>query len=119
MNYRDLLRKYITFVGLAEGTDFLAFYGSDAMDAGLSEDEFALLQHLASTDDDSPAELRIMDPGGALLTFRAEGSETPTVVLHRDGSITYGPGYDPDKTARQFWEAMAKLGSVNIQRGAG
>ncbi|WP_329131509.1 hypothetical protein OG552_10385 [Streptomyces sp. NBC_01476] len=31
----------------------------------------------------------------------------PLVAIYPDGSLQYGPGYDPDDAARQFWGAMA------------
>lgn len=41
----------------------------------------------------------------------------PVVTVHHDGRLEYGPGYQPDEAARQFWDAVEQL-SRNIQYGA-
>lgn len=38
----------------------------------------------------------------------AENFEPPMVTLRSDGKVEYGPGYEPDKAARTFWEAMSR-----------
>ncbi|MER5653447.1 hypothetical protein ABT076_10570 [Streptomyces sp. NPDC002131] len=30
----------------------------------------------------------------------------PLVTIHPNGTLEYGPGYDPDDAARRFWDAM-------------
>ncbi|MFE0470497.1 hypothetical protein ACFW2V_02625 [Streptomyces sp. NPDC058947] len=30
---------------------------------------------------------------------------SPLVKIHPDGTLEYGPDYDPDEAARRFWEA--------------
>ena len=30
----------------------------------------------------------------------------PLVSIHPDGTLEYGPGYDPDEAARRFWDAL-------------
>jgi hypothetical protein len=37
------------------------------------------------------------------------GDGTPLVTIHPDGVLEYGPGYDPDETARCFWDALRRL----------
>jgi hypothetical protein len=32
---------------------------------------------------------------------------SPLVTIHPDGTLTYGPNYQPDEAARTFWEALA------------
>jgi hypothetical protein len=31
---------------------------------------------------------------------------TPMVKIHPNGTLEYGPNYDPDEAARRFWDAM-------------
>lgn len=33
----------------------------------------------------------------------------PLVSVFNDGTMEYGPGYQPDAAARAFWEALADL----------
>jgi hypothetical protein len=30
----------------------------------------------------------------------------PLVTIQPNGTLEYGPGYDPDEAARRFWDAM-------------
>jgi hypothetical protein len=41
----------------------------------------------------------------------------PTVTVHHDGRLEYGPGYQPDEAARLFWQAVDQQ-ARNIQFGA-
>jgi hypothetical protein len=34
------------------------------------------------------------------------GDGAPLVTIHPNGTLEYGPGYDPDDAARRFWDAM-------------
>lgn len=34
-------------------------------------------------------------------------SAKPLVTLRGDGTVEFGPDYDPDETARAFWEGLA------------
>lgn len=34
------------------------------------------------------------------------GDQVPLVTIHPNGTLEYGPGYDPDDAARRFWDAM-------------
>lgn len=46
--------------------------------------------------------------GCAVLHKDTGGRTIPLVILHADGSIEYGPGYDPGDAARQFWNDLAR-----------
>ena len=37
------------------------------------------------------------------------GNSQPLVTIHPDGRLEYGDGYEPDATARLFWEAVQRL----------
>jgi hypothetical protein len=39
------------------------------------------------------------------ITINGEDG-TPLVKIHPDGTLEYGPNYDPDEAASRFWEAM-------------
>jgi hypothetical protein len=39
------------------------------------------------------------------ITISGENS-SPLVKIQPDGTLEYGPDYDPDEAARRFWEAM-------------
>jgi hypothetical protein len=32
----------------------------------------------------------------------------PLVSIHPDGTLEYGPGYEPDAAARTFWDALRR-----------
>lgn len=50
--------------------------------------------------------------------FEARGHNgQPIVTVHHDGHLEYGPGYQPDHAARQFWDAVEQH-ARNIQYGA-
>jgi hypothetical protein len=50
--------------------------------------------------------------------FEARGHNgQPIVTVHHDGHLEYGPGYQPDQAARQFWDAVEQH-ARNIQYGA-
>ncbi|MFC8986037.1 hypothetical protein [Streptomyces sp. NPDC057115] len=34
------------------------------------------------------------------------GDGTPMVKIHPNGTLEYGPNYDPNEAARRFWDAM-------------
>lgn len=40
-----------------------------------------------------------------IISIIGEG-HAPLVTVHPDGTLEYGPGYDPDEAARRFWDAM-------------
>lgn len=41
--------------------------------------------------------------------FQIHGPDGSMLVgLHPDGSLEYGPGYDPDDAAKVFWQAMTR-----------
>jgi hypothetical protein len=49
--------------------------------------------------------------------FEARGHNgQPIVTVHHDGHLEYGPGYQPDQAARQFWDAVEQH-ARNIQYG--
>ncbi len=50
----------------------------------------------------------VAEPLFLLEVFNAKGA---LVQIDFDGNITYGEGYDPDETARVFWDAVAKRGA--------
>ena len=39
------------------------------------------------------------------ITINGE-NDSPLVKIHPDGTLEYGPDYDPDEAASRFWEAM-------------
>lgn len=47
-------------------------------------------------------------PTTTLVIARADGQALVTISLV-DGSIEYGPGYEPDATAGLFWEAITRV----------
>ncbi|THA22757.1 hypothetical protein E6R18_32950 [Streptomyces sp. A1277] len=50
-------------------------------------------------------------------TITIPGESGPLVTIHPDGRLEYGPGYDPDKAARTFWEAMGRHATPEKQFG--
>ncbi|MFI0822247.1 hypothetical protein ACH4TX_42260 [Streptomyces sp. NPDC021098] len=77
---------------------------------------------------DAHAELRITDwPGKQETQALTTSSQTfqlagptpsnivimddgiqPLVTIHPDGTLEYGPGYDPDEAASRFWDALRR-----------
>ena len=45
-------------------------------------------------------------PENSLLAISGSDGEV-LVRVHYDGTLEYGPGYEPDVAARTFWEAIA------------
>ena len=42
---------------------------------------------------------------GPILEVRRDAIK-PIVTVHPDGTVEYGPDYNPDEAARIFWEAI-------------
>lgn len=57
----------------------------------------------------------IMTP--PIITIRGESA--PLVTIHPDGRLEYGPGYEPDEAARQFWLAMQRYAPSPMEQQFG
>jgi hypothetical protein len=55
---------------------------------------------------DQTAGIAAMPPIPPTITINGDGG-TPLVKIHPNGTLEYGPNYDPDEAARRFWDAMA------------
>lgn len=67
-----------------------------------------------SADQITPHVIRLDPP--PIFGIRAANGQ-PTVTVHHDGRLEYGPDYQPDEAARLFWEAVEQQ-ARNIQYGA-
>ncbi|MFJ1782445.1 hypothetical protein ACIOKA_37700 [Streptomyces anulatus] len=47
------------------------------------------------------------------------GTTGPLVTIHPDGRLEYGPGYEPDETARLFWEAVQRWAPSSMEKQFG
>lgn len=45
-------------------------------------------------------------PVAPRIVIMSEDNRTPLVTIHPNGTLEYGPGYNPDEAARRFWDAM-------------
>lgn len=52
-------------------------------------------------------------------TITIRGESAPLVTIHPDGRLEYGPGYEPDEAARQFWLAMQRYAPTPMEQQFG
>lgn len=58
----------------------------------------------------------LIEPSVTIFTIHGKDNE-PLVEMFRDGTIAFGPNYDPDTAARLWWETVAGLVPVALLDG--
>lgn len=56
--------------------------------------------------------MTVAQPVAPSIVIPSNDNTAPLVTIHPDGRLEYGPNYQPDEAATQFWDAVRHRVSV-------